>query len=144
MALVRNAARIARATELRNLAVDLVALRGAMTDAQAGNKNIQVMMYENDRLAVLYKTPRLDLSTEGAPAWIQPTGARPCLSSGTTKDLSTFSLSNRANGRIRSQMRFSKPDSKVEIGCGSPDGIVCSSSAFFSYANSADRRLQNR
>jgi hypothetical protein len=74
MALVRNAARIARATELRNLAVDLVALRGAMTDVRAGNKNIQVMMYESDRLAVLYKTPRLDLSTEGAPAWIQPKG----------------------------------------------------------------------
>lgn len=74
MPLVRNAVRIARATELRNLAVDLVALRGAMTDAQAGNKNIQVMMYESDRLAVLYKTPRLDLSTEGAPAWIQPKG----------------------------------------------------------------------
>jgi hypothetical protein len=34
-------------------------------------------------------------------------------------------------------MRFRKPDPKVGIGCDSPDGIVCSS-AFFSYANSAD------
>ncbi|OKO69091.1 hypothetical protein AC630_37565 [Bradyrhizobium sp. AS23.2] len=74
MALIQNAARIARATELRNLAVDLVAIRGAMTDARAGNTKIQVMTFENERLAILYKTPRSDLSTEGAPAWIQPKG----------------------------------------------------------------------
>lgn len=44
MALVRSAARIARATELRNLAVDLVALRGALADAGDGGKIIQVMI----------------------------------------------------------------------------------------------------
>jgi len=71
---VKNAARIARATELRNLAVDLVALQGKMTDAVDGDKTIQVMMFENDRLAVLYKTPRLMLSTGGAPAQFQPRG----------------------------------------------------------------------
>jgi hypothetical protein len=59
MALVRSAARIARATELRNLAVDLVALRGAVADADDGGKTIQVMMFEGDRLSVLYKTPRV-------------------------------------------------------------------------------------
>ncbi|WP_426434053.1 hypothetical protein [Bradyrhizobium genosp. P] len=74
MASVRSAARIARATELRNLAVDLVALRGAMTDASDGDKTIEVMMFENDRLAILYKTPRLRLSTGGAPAQFQPKG----------------------------------------------------------------------
>jgi hypothetical protein len=62
MALVRSAARIARATELRNLAVDLVALRGAVADADDGGKTIQVMMFEGDRLSVLYKTQRVTLS----------------------------------------------------------------------------------
>ena len=50
MASIRSAARIARATELRNLAVDLVALRGAMADAFDGDKTIQVMGFEADRL----------------------------------------------------------------------------------------------
>jgi hypothetical protein len=72
MALVRSAARIARATELRNLAVDLVALRGAMADAVDGDKTIQVMTFEGDRLAVLYKTPRVSLSDGGAPAQFRP------------------------------------------------------------------------
>jgi hypothetical protein len=72
MALVRSAARIARATELRNLAVDLVALRGAVADADDGGKTIQVMMFEGDRLSVLYKTPRVTLSNGGAPAPFRP------------------------------------------------------------------------
>jgi hypothetical protein len=59
MASIRSAARIARATKLRNLAVDLVALRGAMADAFDGDKTIQVMVFEADRLSVLYKTPRV-------------------------------------------------------------------------------------
>src|SRR6266404_519279 len=74
MGLVKSAARIARATELRNLAVDLVALRGAMADAGDGDKTIQVMMFESDRLAVLYKTPRVTLSTGGAPPSFRPKG----------------------------------------------------------------------
>jgi hypothetical protein len=69
MALVQSAARIARATELRDLAVDLVALRGAMADAGDGSKTIQVMTFEGDRLSVLYKTPRATLSTGEAPAF---------------------------------------------------------------------------
>ena len=72
MALVRSAARIARATELRNIAVDLVALRGAVADADDGGKTIQVMMFEGDRLSVLYKTPRVTLSNGGAPAPFRP------------------------------------------------------------------------
>ena len=72
MALVRSAARIARATHLRNLAVELVALRGAMADAEDGGKTIQVMTFEGDRLSVLYKTPRVPLSTGGAPAQFRP------------------------------------------------------------------------
>jgi hypothetical protein len=51
MALVRSAALIARAAELRNLAVDLVALRGSMADAEDGGKTIQVMMFEKERLS---------------------------------------------------------------------------------------------
>jgi hypothetical protein len=74
MALVRSAARIARATELRNLAVDLVALRGAMADAEDGGRTIQVMTFEGDRLAVLYKTPRVTLNTGGAPTPFRPKG----------------------------------------------------------------------
>jgi hypothetical protein len=72
MALVLSAARIVRATELRNLAVDLVALRGAMADAEDGGKPIQVMTFEGDRLSVLYKTPRVTLSTGGAPGPFRP------------------------------------------------------------------------
>src|ERR1700720_2612990 len=72
MALVRSAARIARATQLRNLAVELVALRGAMADAEDGGKTIQVMTFEGDRLSVLYKTPRVPVSTGGAPAQFRP------------------------------------------------------------------------
>jgi hypothetical protein len=74
MASTRSAARIARATELRNLAVDLVALRGAMADAFDGDKTIQVMVFEADRLSVLYKTPRVTLSDGGAPAPFRPKG----------------------------------------------------------------------
>jgi hypothetical protein len=74
MASIRSAARIARATELRNLAVDLVALRGAMADAFDGDKTIQVMVFEADRLSVLYKTPRVTLSDGGAPAPFRPKG----------------------------------------------------------------------
>ena len=72
MALVLSAARIVRATELRNLAVDLVALRGAMADAGDGAKTVQMMMFERNRLSVLYKTPRVSLSTGGAPAQFRP------------------------------------------------------------------------
>jgi hypothetical protein len=41
MTLVRSAVRIARATELRNLAVDLVALRGALVDAEDGGNALR-------------------------------------------------------------------------------------------------------
>ena len=74
MASIRSAARIARSTELRNLAVDLVALRGAIADAFDGDKTIQVMVFEADRLSVLYKTPRVTLSDGGAPAPFRPKG----------------------------------------------------------------------
>jgi hypothetical protein len=74
MALVLSAARIARAIEMRNLAVDLVALRGAMVDADDGPRTIQVMMFEGKPLSVLYKTPRVTLSAGGAPAPFRPKG----------------------------------------------------------------------
>lgn len=74
MALLRSTARIARATQLRNVVVDLVARRGAMVDVSDGDKTVQVMMFECDRLAVLYKTPRVILSTGDAPASIRPKG----------------------------------------------------------------------
>src|ERR1700722_14645560 len=72
MALVRSPARIARATELRNLAVDLVAQRGGMADVEDGDRIVKVMTFEDDRLSVLYKTPTATLSDGGAPAKFRP------------------------------------------------------------------------
>jgi hypothetical protein len=43
-----------------------------MVDAEDGGKTIQVMMFEKERLSVLYKTPRVTLSTGGAPAPFRP------------------------------------------------------------------------
>ncbi len=67
-------ARIARAVELRNLAVDLVALRGGMANAEDGSRTIQVMMFEGNRLSVLYKSPRVILSGGDAPPPFRPKG----------------------------------------------------------------------
>lgn len=74
MALVRGPARVARAIELRNLAVDLVALRGRMVDAEDGDRTVQVMMLEENRLSVLYKTPTTTLGDGGAPLQFRPKG----------------------------------------------------------------------
>ncbi|MGM4962976.1 hypothetical protein AB7714_05680 [Tardiphaga sp. 1201_B9_N1_1] len=74
MALVTNPARIARAIELRNHAVDLVASRGAMANANDGGRSVQVMAFDEGRLSVLYKTPRTTLSSADAPAPFRPKG----------------------------------------------------------------------
>lgn len=72
MALVRSPARIARAIDLRNVAVDLVALRGRIAEAQDRHRTVRVMMFEGDRLSILYKTPTTILGDEGAPAEFRP------------------------------------------------------------------------
>ena len=74
MPLVSSAARIARAIELRNLAVDLVALRGGTADAEDGGRTVRVMMFEENRLSVLYKTPTTLLSGGDAPPEFRPKG----------------------------------------------------------------------
>jgi hypothetical protein len=72
MASVRSAGRIARAIELRNLVVDLIAQRGGVLDAEDGGRTIQIMMFEGNRLSVLYKSPRTLLSGGDAPPPFQP------------------------------------------------------------------------
>ena len=72
MALVTNPARVTRAIELRNLAVDLIASRGVMSDAEDGGRSIKVMTYDSDRVSVLYKTPRVNLSGAEAPPPFRP------------------------------------------------------------------------
>ena len=74
MALVTTPARVTRAIELRNLAVDLIAARGVMSDAQDGDRSIQVMAFDEDRLSVLYKTPRVTLRGAEAPPPFRPKG----------------------------------------------------------------------
>src|ERR1700738_5203623 len=74
MARMSKATKIENTTKLRDLAVDLVAHHGKLTPVKKGAESILVMTYEDDRIAILYKTPNVDLSTEGAPAWINPKG----------------------------------------------------------------------
>jgi hypothetical protein len=45
-----------------------------LVDAEDGGKTIQVMVFEGDRLSVLYKTPRVILSGRDAPAPFRPKG----------------------------------------------------------------------
>ena len=72
MALARSPARIARAIDLRNVAVDLVAMPGRIAEAQDCDRTVQVMMFEGERLSILYKTPTTILGDGGAPAEFRP------------------------------------------------------------------------
>ncbi len=61
-----------RATDLRNLAVDLVAHGGKLVPVKKGNETIEVMAYEGARIAILYTTPRVDLRVAGVPDHVNP------------------------------------------------------------------------
>jgi hypothetical protein len=63
-----------RATVLRDAAVELVARRGGMIAVKAVNKVVEVMAFEGEQVAVLYKTPNLDLGDPTAPAFVNPKG----------------------------------------------------------------------
>ncbi|SDO48121.1 hypothetical protein [Afipia sp. GAS231] len=69
-----SATKLARATELRNAAVDMVAAHGKMVGAKFMDKTIEIMAFENEHVAILYKTPRLNLDCPWAPASANPKG----------------------------------------------------------------------
>jgi hypothetical protein len=74
MARMSQATKIQITTKLRDLAVDIVANHGRLTPVKKGAETITVMTYEDDRVAILYKTPKVDLSDAGVPAWVNPKG----------------------------------------------------------------------
>ena len=67
-----STAKLLRATELRDAAVDLVARHGKMVGAKFLGREIEIMAFENERIAILYKTPRLNLNCPWAPASANP------------------------------------------------------------------------
>jgi hypothetical protein len=69
-----SAAKLLRATELKDAAVDPVAKHGKMVGAKFMDKEIEIMAFESERLSILYKTPRLNLNCPWAPPSANPKG----------------------------------------------------------------------
>jgi hypothetical protein len=69
-----SAAKLIRATELRDAAVDLVARHGKMVGAKFMDKDIEILAFESEHVAILYKTPRLNLDCPWAPPGANPKG----------------------------------------------------------------------
>jgi hypothetical protein len=74
MTKVSKATKNETATKIRDLAVDIVANHGQMTNLKKGEGTIPMMTYEDSRIAILFKTPRVDLSDPSVPAWVNPKG----------------------------------------------------------------------
>jgi hypothetical protein len=74
MTRMSQAPKIEIATKLRDVAVDLVANHGQMTAIKKGADTVIVMTYEDDHYAILYKTPKADLSVANVPEWVNPKG----------------------------------------------------------------------
>jgi hypothetical protein len=92
-----SAARLMRATELRDAAVDLVAQYGKMVGVRFMDKTIETMAFENEHVAILYKTPRLKLDCPWAPASANPKGFLVDVFSASRK---TFSVQWERDGQI--------------------------------------------
>jgi len=74
MTKLSKATKLDVATRMRDIAVDLVADHGQLTTAKKGSGTITVTTYEDAHFAILFKTPKVDLSDPNAPAWINPKG----------------------------------------------------------------------